>query len=218
MPRDAIRVEELEISCVIGVYPEERVREQPVRVSIELGLGLERAGLSGELAASCDYARVAEEAEALLRFRRYRLLESAAEETAAMLLAAHPRVESVRLRFDKLEPLRGRARAVGVSIARVRADFPRRREAAAFGVRETVLATAEASLELLQIEPGRGWTPALPPGARVLVFGVHGQLARGGGALVGNDAVTWTSEHVQETMNIGTSSAALFACVHAPAT
>ena len=133
MARDAIRIRDLKLDCTIGVNPDERTREQPLLAQIELELDLAAAGRSGTIADICNYDCVADEVAVLLRFCCYRLLESAAEEVSAMLLAVHPTVEAVRLRLDKPEALRGRAGAAGVEVLRRPDDFPRRFEVARFG-------------------------------------------------------------------------------------
>lgn len=211
MPRDAIRVEALEVPCVIGLNPDERVREQPLVVSVELGLALDRAGRSADLADSYNYARVADELAALLQFRRYRLLEAAAEELTAMLLAVHPRVEEARVRLDKPGAL-AHARSAGVTITRRQDDYPRRWEAARFGEVEVVLETAEAGLYLLHVAPGRAITAHRHERMRELEFRVRGELTRCGRPLVGLSAVAWPKGQVHDYRNVGTSAATVFCC------
>ena len=211
MARDAIRLEGLEVSCVVGVNPDERVREQPLIVSVELGLALDRAGRSADLADSYNYARVADEIAALLRFRRYRLLEAAAEELAAMLLSVHPRLEEARVRLDKPEALR-LARSAGVTIARRQADYPRRWETARFGSVEVVLETAEAGLYLLHVAPRKGITPHRHAQMRELEFRVRGELTRCGVPLLGLSPIAWPKGQVHDYMNVGSSVATVFCC------
>src|SRR5688572_23533014 len=50
MPRDAIRIRDLELACTIGVNPDERDREQRLIVAAELALDLTRAGTHGHIA------------------------------------------------------------------------------------------------------------------------------------------------------------------------
>lgn len=211
MARDAIRLEGLEVSCVVGVNPDERVREQPLVVTVELGLALDRAGRSADLADSYNYARVADELAALLRFRRYRLLEAAAEELAAMLLSVHPRIEEARVRLDKPEALK-QARSAGVTIARRQADYPRRWETARFGTVEVVLETAEAGLYLLHVEPRKAITAHRHEQMRELEFRVRGELTRCGSPLVGLSPMEWPKGQVHDYRNIGTSVATVFCC------
>jgi dihydroneopterin aldolase len=113
MARDRIFIEELRVDCIVGIYPHERTQAQPLLVELELGLDTAEAAYTGRIAATCDYARVAEEVATLLEFRRYKLLEMAAEELAAMLFGVHPVIQELRVRLYKPQAL-VRARAAGV--------------------------------------------------------------------------------------------------------
>lgn len=212
MARDAIRIRDLELACTIGVNPDERTREQPLLAQVELTLDLSAAGRSGSIADTCNYDRVADEIAALLRFRRYRLLESAAEELSAMLLAVHPGLEGVRLRLDKPEALRGRAGSAGVEVLRRPADFPRCHETARFGTVEIVLETEEAGLYLLHVDPGAAITAHHHQVMRELEWQVRGELSRCGQRLVGFAPMVWSQGQVHDYVNAGAAVATVFCC------
>jgi dihydroneopterin aldolase len=152
--RDRVEIEALQLECVVGVNADERDREQPVLADLRADLDLAPAGRSGRIADTVDYDRVSRELAALLRFRRYKLLENAAEECAAMLLGVHPAIERLHLRLVKPLAL-ARARTAGVAIERTRADYRRRAERKRFGDVEVLLETREAGLYLLHVEAGR---------------------------------------------------------------
>ena len=212
MARDAIRIRDLKLGCTIGVNPDERTREQPLLAQIELELDLAAAGRSGTIADTCNYDRVADEVAALLRFRRYRLLESAAEEVSAMLLAVHPTVEAVRLRLDKPEALRGRAGAAGVEVLRRPDDFPRRFEVARFGSVEIVLETAEAGLYLLHVAPGGTITAHQHQAMRELEWPVRGELTRCGERPLGFSPMVWARGQIHDYVNTGGGQGTVFCC------
>jgi 7,8-dihydroneopterin aldolase/epimerase/oxygenase len=153
---DLIRIEGLELRCIVGLRSYERHREQPLRADISLGLDLSAAGRSGRIVDSADYGKVADAVTSLLRFREYQLLEVAAEETAALLFAAYPIVKLVKVRLDKPEALAGRARTAAVEIERTRGAFGTVEDATHFGSRTEVLRTAEALIEVLRVRPGLG--------------------------------------------------------------
>ena len=121
---DFILIEGLELDCIVGLRPVERRRPQRVRLDLSLGLEVAAAGRSGRIALSCDYDRVTEEVMALLRFREYRLVESATEELAAMLFGIYPALLQAEIRLDKPTALRGRAYSTGVRVTRRREQFP----------------------------------------------------------------------------------------------
>lgn len=218
MASDVIRIRDLTVECTIGINPDERDRVQPLVVQVELAMDLAVAGRSAAIADTCNYDRVADEVAALLRFRRYRLLESAAEELAAMLLAVHPGLVSVRLRLDKPEALRGRAAAASVQVRRRPLDFPRQHDPSRFGTVEVVLETAEAKLYLLHIGSGgtitahHGLRAHRDPRARGIEWHVRGELLRGGTRLVGLASMLWSSGEANDYVNTGAAVATVFCC------
>lgn len=152
---DLIHVKGLEIRCIVGIRSYERQREQPLRVDVSLGLDLSTAGRSGLIGDSVDYATVADQVTALLRFREYRLLEVAAEEATAFLFAAHPGIRQVMLRLDKPEALAGRARSAAIEMARSRGAFGSTHEITEYGGRTELLRSPEGIVEHLRIDPGK---------------------------------------------------------------
>jgi dihydroneopterin aldolase len=170
---DLIRIDGLELRCIVGLRAYERRREQPIRMDIGLGLDLSGPGRSGRIAESADYAQVADEVTALLRFREYRLLEVAAEEAAALLFGCHPQLQQVRLRIDKPEALAGRARSAAVEITRSRGAYGSSLEATPYGRRVELLREREALVEVLYVDAGS--TLTLPGDARRLECVVGGR-------------------------------------------
>jgi len=174
---DRLHLQGLELECIVGVRPPERKRPQRIRLDVTLGLDLSGAGRSGRISHTIDYGRVAEELQTLLRFRAYRLIEMATEELSAMLFAAHPLLEELEIRLEKPEALRGRATASGgVTSMRTRASFPITRKTFHGGHVDLVLATHEATLELVTLEPNASYAP---PPARRVAWLTHGSLAGG---------------------------------------
>lgn len=151
---DLIRIVGLELRCIVGLRSYERHRQQPLHADISLGLDLSSAGRSGKIRDSVDYAEVADSITALLRFREYRLLEVAAEESCALLFATYPAIGQVNLRLDKPEALAGRARSAAVEITRSRGAFGATEEPTPFGGRTEILRTPEGVIERLRITAG----------------------------------------------------------------
>lgn len=203
--RDAIHLRGLELECIVGVRPPERKRRQRVRLDLTLGIELSTPGRSGRITRTIDYARVADEVQNMLRFREYRLMESAAEELSAMLFAAHPALEWVELCLAKPEALRGRASATGaVSVARERESFPVTRRTIEGGFVDLVLETHEATLSLVTLEAGATFLPSSEPRVVWLTQGsVDGARAElEPGEPLANDAA----------LIAGASGATLFVC------
>jgi dihydroneopterin aldolase len=171
---DTIRITGLELACIVGVRPAERRRRQRVRLTVELGLDLSRAAQSSRIAHTVDYSVVTDEIMALLRFREYRLIETATEEIAAMLLGTRPAVLTASVCLEKPEALRGRATHGAVSIRRERREP--RTHVRDFGREDVLLETSEAVLSLCTVEPGRSLRSVAARPERRLGWLVHGAL------------------------------------------
>ena len=96
-------VKGLRVDCVVGIYEHERAKSQPVVLDIELDYDFAAAAGSDAIGDAVDYDRVAAAVTELLRRRGFQLIETMAEETAAMLLAQLTRVRTVRLEIRKPE-------------------------------------------------------------------------------------------------------------------
>jgi dihydroneopterin aldolase len=178
---DSLRVEGIEIDCIVGIRPAERKRPQRIRLDLQLMLDLSRAGRSGRFAHTVDYSLVIEEISRLLHFREYRLIEMATEEIAAMLMAAHGSIDGVTVRLEKPEALAGRARTAGACITRSRSDFAVHRHDSGAARFETVLETNEALLGSMSLGPGASLDPARDLGARSIAWLSYGGLSLDGG-------------------------------------
>lgn len=209
---DTIELQGLALECVLGVYPDERHREQPVRVDLEMELDLRAAGESASIHDTIDYDRATHEIGALLRFRRYRLLENAAHEVAAMLFGVHPLLQRLRLRLAKPQALAGRAEAAAVRIERERSDYAPRRETSSFGEVDVLLETREAGLYLLHVAPGREIPTHHHQVMRELEWLVRGTLHQDGEVVPPARPVEWEHGTIHHYLNPSDREATLFCC------
>ena len=207
---DRILIEALEIECIVGVRPLERRRKQVVRLDLALSLDLSGAGKTGRITDTVDYARIADEVGGLLRFREYQLIEVATEELAAMLFGVHPMLQALRIRLEKPEALRGRARSASVEVQRSRAQFPVEVSLHRCGEHELLLSTHEARLEIFRLAPQASWESTAGSG-RYLEWSVAGELTRDGSPL-DRDPRERVSNVGASYCNRGLSPAALFRC------
>jgi FolB domain-containing protein len=118
---DRIRIVDLQLRCIIGVYPEERRERQDVCLNITLFADLRAAGLSDCLADTVDYKSIKRDVRSLVEGSSFQLVEALAAAVARRCLQA-PGVSRVQVRLDKPGALRF-ARSVAVEIDRTRADF-----------------------------------------------------------------------------------------------
>ena len=208
---DRILIDALEVECIVGIRPAERVRKQHVRVHLDLGLDLSRPGKSGRITHTVSYSQVATEVTNLLQFRAYKLIEVATEELAASLLALHPALERVTLRLEKPEALRGRARLAAVEITRAREDFIAKRAPAAFGELEVIHESDEARLSLAHVRAGQAFAQS-DESARRLEWLVHGRLLESNSELSAHAARVREAGVVARFENPSQEDALLFCC------
>jgi dihydroneopterin aldolase len=92
---------DLRIDCIVGIYPHERAAEQPVVLDIDMDYDFAPAASSEAIEDAVDYDHVVASVTCLIQSRKFHLIETMAEETAAMLLSAVPRLQAVRLEIRK---------------------------------------------------------------------------------------------------------------------
>ena len=207
---DRIVIEGLEVDCIVGVRPLERRRKQLVRLDLSLFLDLALAGRTGRISETVDYARMADEVCALLRFREYLLIEVATEELVAMLFGVHPALQALQIRLEKPEALRGRARSASVQVHRERAQCQPTVSAHQAGERAVLLTTHAARLELFKIPAGATLELAASP-RRCLVWKVAGHLHRDGRPL-DREPLEGPAQSSGAYVNSGNEEAVLFRC------
>lgn len=91
----------LEVTGIVGVYAREREQPRPVFFDIEVDYDLAPAAASDALADAVDYDAVAAVVAELVGRRRFALLETMAEEAAALLLDRIDRAQRIRLEVRK---------------------------------------------------------------------------------------------------------------------
>jgi len=101
---DTLFLENLTVSCIIGELPDERTREQTLRLDVRLSCDLSRVCASDDLADTVDYAALAQAIRDRLRAARCRMIEHAARQVADLCLA-DPRVRAVSVTLRKPDAL-----------------------------------------------------------------------------------------------------------------
>lgn len=120
---DVVELRGLRVLGRHGCLPEERKRDQPFEVDVDLELDLTAAGASDDLADTLDYGVAAEEVARLVATEPSDLLERVAARIADALLA-DARVNAVTVAVRKLRP------PVPVDLATAGVRITRRRSGA----------------------------------------------------------------------------------------
>jgi D-erythro-7,8-dihydroneopterin triphosphate epimerase len=115
---DRIAIKDLALRCIIGLYPEEREKQQDVLINIVLETDLSAAGKSDDLKDTVDYKTIKLNILDFVENSRFKLIESLAEGAAAICLN-DSRVKSATVTIDKPGALRF-CRSVAVEVTRSR--------------------------------------------------------------------------------------------------
>ena len=96
-------IKSLHVDCIVGIHEHERRIPQAVIIDIELDYDFAAAAGSDAIEAAVNYVEVAGSVTELVQRRAFFLIETMAEETAAMLLERLALVRTVRLEIRKPE-------------------------------------------------------------------------------------------------------------------
>jgi FolB domain-containing protein len=119
-PLDRLHIDDLRISCIIGVEAAERAAKQDVRLSVTLHADLESAGRTDNLGDTVDYSVVSARIASLIDGSGFHLIEAIAQRVADMCLE-YATVARVDVRVEK-PCATGAARGVAVEITRDRVE------------------------------------------------------------------------------------------------
>lgn len=115
---DQIHVRDLNLRCVVGIYPDERREKQDVGINITLWADLRLAAQTDRIEDTVDYKGVKKRIVAMVESSSFFLIERLAQAVADICLE-DDRVKRVSVTIDKPGALRF-ARSVAVQITRAR--------------------------------------------------------------------------------------------------
>ena len=154
-----INVDELEVSCIIGCYDEERRVEQTVRVDLWVELDISRPAVADALDDTWNYAAIADQTDFILRCGRFHLLESACHVLLRWLLVPpaagerRPAASAAEVSITKFGVLPGRARP-RVTVSGRADDVSYTRETNPWGTVDIIAETERLGLYRLDVGPG----------------------------------------------------------------
>ncbi len=115
---DTIRIEQLELDCLIGINSWERLTKQRITLDISLNADLSAVGRSDAIEDTIDYRTIARAVTTEVEKSSYGLVEALASRVADICLENN-RVQSVEVSLRKPGAIRNAA-AAGVTIRRSR--------------------------------------------------------------------------------------------------
>jgi len=100
---DYIRLRNIRLHAYHGCLDEEKILGSTFEINVQLGLDLSRAGKSGKIEDTVNYAEVYDLIRREMQ-QRENLLEKAAYRTAEKIMDTFPQVECVEFSLAKLHP------------------------------------------------------------------------------------------------------------------
>ncbi len=110
-----LELEDLKISCVVGVHTHEREILQDLFLDVEIDLSFEGAAESDQLSRTVDYAAMAEVLDAWARHGKFKLIEAMAEKACELLLEKWPQIERCRVKVKKPSALPAARHAAAIA-------------------------------------------------------------------------------------------------------
>ena len=113
---DKIFVTDLRVDAVVGIWDWERAMTQTVSIALEMAWDIRPAAETDDIASTLDYRAVSKCVAAFVQESRFKLIETMAEQTAALIQNEFG-VTWLRVSIRKPSAVRG-SRDVGVRIER----------------------------------------------------------------------------------------------------
>ena len=144
MMSDRIRLNDMEVNCVIGVNAPERTRPQRLLIRVELAVSTEASATADCVNQTVDYESIATQIQFVLQLGQFHLLETACHAICRTLLLdpvegeSRAAVQCAGIRIDKPEGLQGRA-VPSVEIQRKRGDVHYASRVGPMGVSDVIV-------------------------------------------------------------------------------
>ena len=107
-------IKNLKVTCVIGVNPDEREREQEIRLQLYLWTDIAKASRSDSLEDALDYSTIYKEVVKRVEHSTFYLIERLAYEVATICLQ-HPLTQKVTVILEKIGALK-KAESAGIEL------------------------------------------------------------------------------------------------------
>jgi dihydroneopterin aldolase len=115
-----VSIRELRISCIVGIYPHERKREQDLFLDVDMEFDFARVAASDHLSDTVDYTEVAAELTSFIRAERFQIIETLGHRACERLMERWPILRRCRLVIRKPAAVSNAQGAV-VTVSRERA-------------------------------------------------------------------------------------------------
>lgn len=104
---DKIFLNDIKVDTIIGLYDWERKTQQALRFDLEMDWDIRKAASSDDIADTLDYGAIAATIVEFVKASHYQLIETLAEDLAALLLDQYP-IPKLKLTLSKPVTLHGK--------------------------------------------------------------------------------------------------------------
>jgi len=98
---NTISIIDLEITCIIGILPNERVKEQTLLLNINLDVDIGDSTFADDINETIDYTIIAEMATQLAITKKYNLIESFCKDLNNLFLETFQAIQQTRITVKK---------------------------------------------------------------------------------------------------------------------
>jgi len=96
-----VYIQNLNIQCIVGILPHERIQEQTLLLDIEVDYDFEKARKNEQINNAVDYTKIAKSVENLLVSKKYQLIETAVEDIGDLLFEKWPKLKRCSIQIKK---------------------------------------------------------------------------------------------------------------------
>ena len=96
-----ISLVDLEITCIMGIHPHERIQEQKLFLDINLEVDFKDSTIPDDINSTIDYTLIAELATQLAILKKYQLIESFCSDLNNMLLDKFKIIQKSKITVKK---------------------------------------------------------------------------------------------------------------------
>ena len=98
---NTISIVDFEITCIIGILPNERVKEQTLLLNINLDVDIGDSTFADDINETIDYTKIAEMATQLAITKKYKLIESFCRDLNNLFLDTFKVIQKTRITVKK---------------------------------------------------------------------------------------------------------------------
>ena len=98
---NTISIVDLEVTCIIGILPNERVKQQTLLLDINLDVDIGDSAFADEIDETIDYTIIADMATKLAVTKKYNLIESFCRDLNNLFLETFQAIKKTRISVKK---------------------------------------------------------------------------------------------------------------------